>query len=121
VNLAEVVEKSGIAGRTIRFYIARGILDGPLRHGRRARYTAEHLEQLKRIQTLQAEGRTLAEIGLAMRGGASEEVAPAATPWWQYAIAEDVVVWVRAQAGPWRMRQVHAAVEELARRLERKE
>jgi hypothetical protein len=46
----------------------------------------------------------------------TEEAAPA-TAWWQHAIADDVVVWVKAGASPWRTRQVLAAVEEFARRV----
>ena len=62
-TLAELAEAAGIPARTIRFYIARGLLDGPLKAGRGAVYTAEHLARLEKIKTLQAEGRMLAEIG----------------------------------------------------------
>ena len=50
--------------RTIRFYIARGLLDGPVKAGRGAVYTADHLARLERIKEMQAEGRMLAEIAL---------------------------------------------------------
>ena len=121
MSLDELAEKSGVPGRTIRFYIARGVLPGPRRPGRSAEYGTDHLERLERIRGLQAEGRTLAEIGLALNEGPGEAAAPRATAWWQYAIADDVVVLVRAQAAPWRARQVQAAVEEFARRVERKD
>jgi hypothetical protein len=35
---------------------------------------------------------------------------------WQHAIADDVIVWVRDGAIPWRTKQLRAAVEEFARR-----
>jgi hypothetical protein len=38
------------------------------------------------------------------------------TAWWQHAIADDVIVWVRVGASPWRTKQLRAAVEEFARR-----
>jgi hypothetical protein len=37
------------------------------------------------------------------------------TAWWQHAIADDVIVWVRDGASPWRTKQIRAAVEEFAR------
>jgi DNA-binding transcriptional MerR regulator len=56
MTLAEVAEASGLLERTIRFYIARGLLDGPIKGGRAAAYTAEHVARLERIKHLQAAG-----------------------------------------------------------------
>jgi DNA-binding transcriptional MerR regulator len=74
--------------------------------------------RLERIKRLQVSGRTLSEIGRILSGPSNEksQVAPA-TAWWQHAIAEDVIVLVRAGASPWRTKQVTAAVEEFARRV----
>jgi DNA-binding transcriptional MerR regulator len=118
MTLAEVAEASGFPERTIRFYIARGLLNGPIKGGRAAAYTAEHVARLERIKRLQVSGRTLSEIGRILSGPSNEksQVAPA-TAWWQHAIAEDVIVLVRAGASPWRTKQVTAAVEEFARRV----
>ena len=118
MTLAEIAEESRLPARTIRFYIARGLLSGPLKGGRGAEYSAEHLAELDRIKRLQAEGRTLSEIAH-LTGKASEATAAAApTSWWQYAIAEDVIVWVKADASPWRTKQVRAALDEFARRVQ---
>jgi DNA-binding transcriptional MerR regulator len=117
LTLAELAEASGLAARTIRFYIARGLLDGPLKAGRGAAYTAEHLARLERVKRLQAEGRTLSEIGRIVGGVEAEQVAAGPTAWWQHAVADDVVVWTRADMSPWRTRQVRAAIGELARFL----
>ena len=73
-----------------------------------------HLERLEQIKKLQANGRMLSDIGRQLNE--EPEVTPA-TAWMQYAVADDVVVWVKAGASPWRTRQVRAAVEELARRV----
>jgi DNA-binding transcriptional MerR regulator len=118
MTLAEVAEASGLPARTIRFYIARGLLDGPIKGGRSAAYTAEHVARLERLKRLQASGRTLSEIVRILSGPSKErsKVEPA-TAWWQYAVAEDVIVWVRAGASPWRTRQISAAVQEFARRV----
>jgi DNA-binding transcriptional MerR regulator len=120
-TLAELAEQSGIPARTIRFYISRGLLDGPVKAGRGAIYTEEHLRRLEKIKALQAEGRMLSEIAPAL--GAPQR-SPAGKPpsaWWQHAIADDVLVWTRADVSPWRMKQVRAAVADMAARLAKPE
>jgi DNA-binding transcriptional MerR regulator len=118
MTLAEIAEASGLAARTIRFYIARGLLDGPVKAGRSAAYTAEHLARLERIKRLQSAGHALSDIARILGRPSEEEpeMVPA-TAWWQHAVADDVVVWVRAGASPWRSKQVRAAVDEFARRI----
>jgi len=116
-TLAELSEESGIPARTIRFYITRGLLDGPVKAGRGAAYTAEHLARLEKIKALQAEGRMLAEIALELDGKPAAEKAAAPSPWWQHPIQDDVIVWVRADASPWRLKQIRAAIDDLASRL----
>ena len=114
-TLAQLAEDSGVPARTIRYYIARGLLPGPDKAGRGAFYTDAHLEGLNRIQELQKEGQTLSEIE--RMAGASQQ--GEATPWWKYSIDEDVEVWVRADAGPWRTKEIRAAIEEMTARLRR--
>jgi DNA-binding transcriptional MerR regulator len=116
-TLTELSTDSGIPARTIRFYIARGLLDGPVKAGRGAVYTAEHLARLEKIKSLQAEGRMLAEIAHILGGGPPAETAGAAAAWWQHVIHNDVMVWVRADVSPWRMKQIRAAIDELASRI----
>jgi DNA-binding transcriptional MerR regulator len=116
-TLAELSGESGIPARTIRFYIARGLLDGPVKSGRGAVYTLEHLARLEKIQQLQAEGRMLSEIAHDLGGGPAVHTAAPPSPWWQHAIQEDVMVWVRGDVSPWRMKQIRAAVDDFASRL----
>ena len=119
MTLAEIAEASSIPARTIRFYIARGLLNGPVKGGREAEYTAKHVASLERIKRLQATGKTLSEIARILRGAAGEEPASApSTAWWQYAVADDVVVWVKAGGSPWRTKQIRAAIDEFARRVQ---
>jgi DNA-binding transcriptional MerR regulator len=116
-TLAELAEQSGIPGRTIRYYIARGLLSEPARRGRGACYTAEHLKQLEGIRRLQEKGFTLAEIERKSGGTMPAKVAEPVA-WWQYAVADDVVVQVRSGLSPWRARLVNAALQKLAAELQ---
>ncbi|MGO4886048.1 MAG: helix-turn-helix domain-containing protein [Bryobacteraceae bacterium] len=116
-TLAELAEESGIPARTIRFYIARGLMEGPVKAGRGAVYTADHLARLERIKALQAEGRMLADIARDLNGGQPAKASVEPSPWWQYGIEDDVVISVRGDVSPWRMKQIRAAIDELASRL----
>ncbi len=117
LTLAELSEATGIPPRTIRFYIARGLLAGAVKAGKHSAYDARHLKRLRRIQKLQAKGLTLSEIGRELvEGKTGAHLAPPVT-WQSYTIDEDVVVNVRAGVSPWRMRQIRESLEELASRL----
>ena len=115
-TLLDLAEEAGIPARTVRFYISRGLLPGPLGAGRGAVYGEEHLERLKRIRSLQDRGMMLAEISLAL-DGAGEARLPQPSSWRQYALSPDVLVWVRADASPWRLKQVRKALEHLSAQL----
>jgi DNA-binding transcriptional MerR regulator len=119
-TLAELADECGIPARTIRFYISRGLLDGPVKAGRGAVYTTEHLARLERIKELQSEGRMLSEIAPIL--GTSHPV-PAIAPsaWWQHAVADDILIWTRADVSPWRLKQLRAAIAELEARLAKNE
>jgi DNA-binding transcriptional MerR regulator len=118
MTLAELAEASGLPARTIRFYIARRVLNGPVKAGRGAAYGPDHLARLEQIQGLQAAGRTIAEISRTLDGNSPELHAQTSpTAWWQHVVADDVTVWVRDGLSPWRTRQVRAAIGELAGRL----
>jgi len=117
-TLAELSEESGISARTIRFYIARGLLDGPVKAGRGAVYTEEHLARLEKIKKLQAEGKMLVEIVRGLNVGRPAQTAAAPSPWWHYMIQEDVMVWVRGDVSPWRMKRIQAAVDTMASLLQ---
>lgn len=119
MSLAELAEAAGIPARTVRFYIARGLLDGPEVAGRGATYTSSHLERLREIRKLQGRGMTLAEIGRELAGPSVSLAPPSA--WWQYQVSADVVVSVRADLAPWRLKQVRTALEWVTARLAEKE
>ena len=52
--------------------------------------------RLGRIKRLQAHGHTLLDIGRILSGpSAAKSAIEQPTAWWQHAIADDVIVWVR--------------------------
>jgi DNA-binding transcriptional MerR regulator len=116
-TLSELAEQSGVPARTIRFYISRGLLNGPAGAGRAASYTREHLERLDAIKREQAGGRTLADIASRLVQPNSDPEPVPATAWWQHMAADDVVVLARADVSPWRTKQIRAAIAELAQKL----
>ena len=107
-TLSGLSEESGVPARTVRFYIARGLLDPPAVAGRGAVYGDAHLGRLREIRALQAKGLTLAEIGLMNAAARREQPLPAPESWWQYRLSGDVVISLRAGMSPWRLRQVRA-------------
>ena len=115
-TLLELAEEAGIPARTVRFYISRGLLPGPLGAGRGAVYGEAHVERLKRIRALQERGMMLAEISHAL-DGAGEALLPQPSSWWQYPVSPEVSVWVRADVSPWRLKQVRKALEHLSAQL----
>ncbi len=115
-TLLELAAEAGIPARTVRFYIARGLLPGPAGAGRGAAYGEAHLERLRQIRSLQERGMMLAEISLAL-DGAGETRLPRPSSWWQYLVSPDVSVWVRADVSPWRLKQVRKALEHLSAQL----
>ena len=116
-SLAELAERSGFTERTIRYYIARGVLAEPARRGRGAYYTAEHLERLKNIAQSQKQGLTLSEIERQSHDADANTLLAEPEAWWNYTVSPDVVVQVRSGLSPWRTRQVKAALARLAQEL----
>jgi DNA-binding transcriptional MerR regulator len=119
-TLVDLAEQSGIPARTIRFYISRGLLEGPVKAGRGAIYTSQHLARLEKIKALQAQGRMLSEIA-PMLGTPQAAVSHPPSVWWQHAIDDDILVWTRADVSPWRMKQMRAAIDAMAARLVKNE
>ncbi len=116
-SLAELSERSGVPPRTIRYYIARGLMDGPAVAGRGAEYTEKHLGRLRTVQQLQARGMMLADIARILAGGEEAAVLPEPETWHQYVLASDVCVWVQDRCAPWRTKRIRAAIAEFKARI----
>ena len=48
-RVAELADAAGVGVDTVRFYQARGLIPPPLRRGRFAIYTRDHLERIRRM------------------------------------------------------------------------
>ena len=62
MKLSELAQAAGVSPRTVRYYIAQGLLPSPGRLGPTTRYGREHLERLQLIRRLQDQRLSLAEI-----------------------------------------------------------
>ena len=61
-RLTELADAAGVTPRTVRYYIAQGLLSSPGRLGASTRSGRDHLDRLHVIRTLQDQGLSLAEI-----------------------------------------------------------
>ena len=61
-SIGELARQADVTPRTVRFYVAEGLLPPPVGSGRAATYTAEHLTRLTLIKLLKNEFLPLAEI-----------------------------------------------------------
>jgi DNA-binding transcriptional MerR regulator len=120
-TLEQLADASEVPARTIRYYIARGLIKGPAKAGRGATYGHDHLDRLEQIKRLQGQGRTLGEMEAMLAGDSDSPPNVDASPWWRYELADDVVVLARADVSPWRRRLIREAVRELGMRLTKEE
>jgi DNA-binding transcriptional MerR regulator len=77
MTIDELAHDVGVSSRNIRYYQTRGLLPPPKVEGRTGYYEHSHIERLRLIQELQAEGLNLQAIGWLLGGSAgvsSEEV-----------------------------------------------
>jgi DNA-binding transcriptional MerR regulator len=118
ISLNELAKKSGVPERTIRYYISRGLIPGPVRGGRGAEYTQDHIAGIQKVRLLQSGGMTLAEIEYEFAQQAGDRrVAIAPESWTVYRISPDVTVQVRDGLTPWRIKQLRSAIARLAAEL----
>lgn len=75
MTIDELAHELGVSSRNIRYYQTRGLLPPPKVEGRTGYYERTHVDRLKLIQELQAEGLNLQAIGwlLGGSGGVSSE------------------------------------------------
>ena len=77
MNLQQLGERAETPGRTIRFYIQKGLLPGPEGEKRGAYYTESHLAELLRIRQWQETGLSLDAIAGLLQAKREPPVAPA--------------------------------------------
>jgi DNA-binding transcriptional MerR regulator len=118
ISLNELAKQSGVPERTIRYYISRGLIPGPVRGGRGAEYTQEHLAVIQNVRRLQSGGMTLAEIECQFAQHAGDRrVLIAPESWSMYRISPDVTVQVRDGLSPWRIKHLRSSIARLAAEL----
>jgi DNA-binding transcriptional MerR regulator len=62
MGISELAERAGVTPRTIRYYVAEGLLPAPSGRGQRRAYSTEHLARLDLIRELKAAYLPLHEI-----------------------------------------------------------
>ena len=68
LSLAELTDRAGVTVRTVRYYIAEGLLPPPLTAGRQSAYTEGHLDRLQLIARLKDAYLPLREIRRRLAG-----------------------------------------------------
>jgi DNA-binding transcriptional MerR regulator len=74
-SLPELAKLADVTPRTIRYYVAQGLLPAPELQGPNTRYTEEHLARLLAIKRLQTAHLPLAEIRQQLRKVPDEQLA----------------------------------------------
>jgi len=98
-TLADLAKLADVTPRTIRFYIAQGLLPSPEQQGPRTTYTDEHLERLRTIKALQVAHLPLAEIRAWLRGESIQDVASVILPSEPAQASESAVDYIRGVLG----------------------
>ena len=76
LSLQQLSERADVPGRTVRFYIQKGLLPGPEGEKRGAYYTDAHLAELLRIRQWQDAGLSLDAIASLLQARSEPPVAP---------------------------------------------
>lgn len=113
-SLKELAEATGLTSRTLRYYVAEGLLAAPVGLGRTAHYTQEHKDALDRIQGLKGEGRSIREIRAVLVGDVPhtppQRPEVSGSTWERHLLGDDVEVLINARLSSHRRRQVDAAL-----------
>jgi DNA-binding transcriptional MerR regulator len=74
-SLADLADRADVTPRTIRYYIAQGLLPPPIGAGPTTRYSPGHLGRLRLVRELQRQHLPLAEIRARLERLSDDEVA----------------------------------------------
>jgi len=73
-GLTELADLAGVTPRTVRYYLAQGLLPAVGQSGPGSKYDAGHLARLRLVRRLQAEHLPLAEIRRQLEGLDEDEI-----------------------------------------------
>lgn len=93
-DLKELCEAAHVTERTVRYYIAEGLLPPPVGVRSQSRYTAAHLERLQLIQQLKEQDFSLRQIKQLLAGKDTASLQPLLDPAY---LADEVVEPIPAQ------------------------
>lgn len=122
-SIDELSTLAGVTARTVRYYIAEGLLDRPEGEKRGAHYVERHLQQLLQIRRWTEAGLSLERIR-ELRGGASDDPPPrpvrpgTVEVWSRITLADGVELQVepgRAGLSPEQVRALVRAVQAACR------
>jgi DNA-binding transcriptional MerR regulator len=85
-TIEELSQITGFSRRTIRYYIAEGLLEPPAGRGRGGFYFDSHVETLTRIRTLRNGGVRLSAVAEMLSGGGAVRVPSERALWIRYEI-----------------------------------
>src|SRR6478736_3025495 len=77
-SLTDLVRLAGVTPRTVRYYVAQGLLPSPEQAGPSTRYGEGHLARLRLIRRLQRDHLPLAEIRARLDGLDEQQILDAA-------------------------------------------
>ena len=117
-SLADLARLADVTPRTVRYYVAQGLLPSPEAAGPATRYGEVHLARLRLIRRLQRDHLPLAEIRARLAAMTDEEILAAAAPSGADSEATpgalDFVHELMAQSGVTPTLRVHATAEAAA-------
>lgn len=122
-GLDELASLAGVTARTVRFYIAQGLLPRPEGEKRGAHYLQHHLEQLLRVRRWVDAGLSLERIRELLAGAPEDPRARATAPgrvevWSRVTVADGLEVQIepgRAGLSPEQLRTFVRGLTELYR------
>lgn len=102
-TMPDLERESGVPARTIRFYIAQGLLQPAYGRGPTATYDSDHLLRLRYIQHLKDERLSLSDIQERLNSLTPDDIAvalkvelePTAEPWRHFLLHADLQIMIR--------------------------
>lgn len=124
-SLDELATLAGVVPRTVRYYIAQGLIDRPEGEKRGAHYVRRHLEQLLLVRRWTDAGLSLDRVRELLAGAPQDPPPRAAAPgsvevWSRLTVADGLEVHVepgRAGLSPQQTRSLLRGMTELYRQL----
>jgi DNA-binding transcriptional MerR regulator len=119
-SIDELSTLAGVTPRTVRFYIAQGLLPRPEGEKRGAHYLQRHLEQLLQVRRWAEEGLSLERIRARLAGEPADPRPRAARPgtvevWSRVTLADGLEVHIEPGRAGLSPEQLRTLVRELTR------